>query len=107
MRFLLSALTISCLASSCFGAEIAVKEAGDHLLIETNKLSVRINTKGYVSGTSAGGMLDKQTGARDLGFGLHIMDFLLAPGERDDGYMNTKYHGKIAKHYVEGPQICT
>ena len=88
-------------------AEITVNQADDHLLIETDALSVRINTKGYVSGTAAGGLLDKKTGARDLGFGLHVMDFLLSPGERDDGYMNTKYHGKIAKHYVEGPQICT
>src|SRR5262249_18340753 len=56
---------------------------------------------------AAGGLIDKRTGARDLGFGLHIMDFLLAPGARDDGYMNEKVHGKIDKHYVEGPQICT
>jgi hypothetical protein len=90
-----------------FAAEITVKRADDHLQIETDTLSVRINTKGYVSGTAAGGLVDKKTGARDLGFGLHIMDFLLAPGARDDGYMDSKYHGKIAKHYVEGPQICT
>jgi hypothetical protein len=88
-------------------ADITVKPADDHLIIETDQLTVRINTKGYVSGTAAGGLLDKKTQAKDLGFGLHIMDFLLAPGERNDGYMNAKYHGKIAKHYVEGPQICT
>src|ERR1044071_9067060 len=95
------------LASSAGAAEITVKRADDHLQIETDALSVRINTKGYVSGTAAGGLVDKKTGARDLGFGLHIMDFLLAPGQRDDGYMDSKFHGKIAKHYVEGPQICT
>src|SRR6516164_1488022 len=88
-------------------AEISLQQADDHLLIDTDALSVRINIKGYVSGTAAGGLLDKKTGARDLGFGLHIMDFLLAPGARDDGYMNEKTHGHIAKHYVEGPQICT
>src|SRR5579859_1062544 len=88
-------------------ADITVKQADDHLLIDTDKLTVRINTKGYVSGTAAGGLLDKATGSRDLGFGLHIMDFLLGPGKRDDGYMNSQYHGKIEKHYVEGPQICT
>ncbi|MFL5341087.1 MAG: hypothetical protein ACJ8F7_13150 [Gemmataceae bacterium] len=87
--------------------EITVTTAADHLLIDTDALTVRVNTKGYVSGTAAGGLLDKKTGARDLGFGLHVMDFLLAPGARDDGYMNEKTHGKIAKHYVEGPQICT
>src|SRR5262249_28746240 len=47
-------------------------------------------------------------GARDAGFGLHIMDFLLAPGWRDDGYpRDPKVHGNLPKHYVEGPQICT
>jgi len=45
---------------------------------------------------------------RDLGFGLHIMDFLMAPGWKDDGYpRDEKLHGKLPKHYVEGPQICT
>lgn len=107
MRLLSSVLLMVLVGGPCVAAEIAVTQAADHVQIETDKLSVKIVTKGYVSGTAAGGLLDKQTGARDLGFGLHIMDFLLAPGERDDGYMNGKYHGKIAKHYVEGPQICT
>lgn len=86
---------------------IEVEDLGDHLRIETDKLEVRINTRGYVSGVARQGLLDKQTGARDLGFGLHVMDFLLAPGNRDDGYAAAKHHGRIAKHYVEGPQICT
>jgi hypothetical protein len=102
-----SLLLVVLLSSPAFAAEITVQRADDHLQIETDALSVRINTKGYVSGTAAGGLFDKKTGARDLGFGLHIMDFLLAPGARDDGYMDSKNHGKIAKHYVEGPQICT
>src|SRR5882724_9711459 len=85
--------------------EITVREAEDHLVVETDQLEARINTRGYVSGVARQGLLDKQTGARDLGFGLHVMDFLLAPGKRDDGYMNDKTHGKIEKHYVEGPQI--
>jgi hypothetical protein len=107
MRFIFSVPIAAFLMGSGVAADIDVKLADDHVQIETDKLSVKIVTKGYVSGTAAGGLIDKQTGARDLGFGLHIMDFLLAPGERDDGYMNGKYHGKIAKHYVEGPQICT
>lgn len=89
------------------GGEIVVREAEDHLVIETELLEAHINIRGYVSGVARQGLLDKQTGARDLGFGLHVMDFLLAPGRRDDGYMNGKYHGTIEKHYVEGPQICT
>jgi hypothetical protein len=86
-----------------------VLRTGDGFIeVETDALVARINTKGYVSGTAAGGLLDKKTGARDLGFGLHVMDFLLAPGWRDDGYTrDPKLHGNLPKHYVEGPQICT
>jgi hypothetical protein len=99
--------TVSLVDAAAGGQEIVVREADDHVLIETDRLEARINTRGYVSGVARQGLLDKQTGARDLGFGLHVMDFLLAPGKRDDGYMNEKSHGKIEKHYVEGPQVCT
>jgi hypothetical protein len=101
-------LAVALLAGSAArGAEILIHEADDHLIVETDQLEARINKRGYVSGTSRQGLLDKKTGARDLGFGLHVMDFLLAPGKRNDGYTNDKVHGKIEKHYVEGPQVCT
>ncbi len=88
--------------------EIKVADKGDFLLIETDQLQARVIKKGYVSGTAAGSLLDKKTGAKDVGFGLHIMDFLLGPGWRDDGYLrDRKVHGDLPKHYVEGPQICT
>jgi hypothetical protein len=87
---------------------IKVRETDAYVQIDTDALQARINKKGYVSGIAAGSLLDKKTGARDAGFGLHIMDFLLAPGWRDDGYpRDVKVHGKLARHYVEGPQICT
>jgi hypothetical protein len=87
---------------------IKVQETDTYVQIDTDALQARIRKKGYVSGTEAGSFLDKKTGARDLGFGLHIMDFLMAPGWRDDGYPRiAKYHGNLPKHYVEGPQICT
>ncbi len=87
---------------------IVVKETDELVSVETDRLKVEIAKKGYVSGTVARSFLDKQTGARDEGFGLHIMDFLLAPGWRDDGYTrDAKLHGNLPKHYVEGPQICT
>jgi putative membrane-bound dehydrogenase-like protein len=87
---------------------IRIEDREDHIVIDTDCLQARINKKGYVSGVAGGSFLDKKTGARDLGFGLHIMDFLLAPGWRDDGYTrDPKIHGRLAKHYVEGPQICT
>jgi hypothetical protein len=87
---------------------LAIKDAGDTLQIDTAALQARIRKKGYVSGIAAGSFLDKKTGARDAGFGLHIMDFLMAPGWKDDGYSHDpKVHGDLPKHLVEGPQICT
>jgi hypothetical protein len=87
---------------------LSVKDMGDYLLIETDQLEAKINKKGYVSGVAQHSFLDKKTGARDAGFGLHIMDFLLGPGWKDDGYnRDPKLHGNLPKHYIEGPQICT
>jgi hypothetical protein len=87
---------------------IRVQQTAEYVQIDTDALQARIRKKGYVSGIAAGSLLDKKTGARDAGFGLHIMDFLLAPGWKDDGYSrDPKVHGKLPKHYVEGPQICT
>lgn len=89
-------------------ADIQVRETDKEVEIETDALVARIIKKGYVSGVGAGSMLDKKTGAREVGFGLHIMDFLLAPGWRDDDYLrDKKLHGDLPKHYIEGPQICT
>ncbi|MBI3410067.1 MAG: hypothetical protein HY040_17130 [Planctomycetes bacterium] len=87
---------------------LELQETAEYLQIDTDALQARIRKKGYVSGLAAGSFLDKKTGARDDGFGLHIMDFLLAPGWRDDGYgRDPKVHGNLPKHYVEGPQVCT
>ncbi len=89
-------------------AAIQVRDRDDHVEIETDALVARIRKKGYVSGIAAGSFLDKKTGARDVGFGLHIMDFLMAPGWRDDDYTrDPRVHGNLPKHYIEGPQICT
>lgn len=94
---------------------IAAERRGDRIAIDAPKYRAAIATRGYVSGVAAGSFLDKKTGARDLGFGLDIVDFLLEPadpkapipkGQYDFGPEN-KVHGKIPKRYVEGPQICT
>ncbi len=95
-------------ALPAWGADIRVTETGDYVEIDTDALQARIRKRGYVSGIERQSFLDKRTGAREAGFGLHIMDFLLAPGWRDDGYLrDPKIHGNLPKHYVEGPQICT
>jgi hypothetical protein len=87
---------------------IRVQEKDTYIQIATDALAARITKKGYVSGIAAGSFLDKKTEARDQGFGLHIMDFLMAPGWKDDGYpRDAKVHGNLPKHYIEGPQICT
>jgi hypothetical protein len=87
---------------------VKVQQTDDYVQIDTGALQARIRKKGYVSGIAQGSFLDKKTGAREAGFGLHIMDFLLAPGWKDDGYQrDPKLHGNLPKHYVEGPQICT
>src|SRR5262245_56310229 len=73
---------------------LRVRETDEYVEVETDALAARVRKKGYGSGIAAGSFLDKKTGARDVGFGLHIMDFLLAPGWRDDGYTRDKtVHG--------------
>jgi hypothetical protein len=87
---------------------IRVEQTDEYVQIDTDALQARVRKKGYVSGIEQGTFLDKKTGARELGFGLHIMDFLLAPGWRDDGYSrDPRVHGNLSKHYIEGPQVCT
>jgi hypothetical protein len=109
MRWFTTTLAVLCLvaAATAEPPKIQVRQTDDVIEIETASLKARINKKGYVSGIAAGSLIDKHTGAKDLGFGLHIMDFLLAPGWRDDGYTRGGVHGNLPKHYVEGPQICT
>jgi hypothetical protein len=90
------------------GGKIQLQQTEEYVQIDTDALQARVRKKGYVSGIAPASFLDKKTGARDAGFGLHIMDFLMAPGWRDDGYPRAaKVHGNLPKHYVEGPQICT
>ena len=63
--------------------------------IETRHLVATIATQGYVSGVAS--LFDRRTGARDLGFGLDIVDFLLEPDPEPD-------RGPIpASQYPYGP----
>jgi len=113
MRCLIGTLVVySCFAGQTPAAEagqkVQVQQTEEYVQIDTDLLQARIRKVGYVSGVAQGTLLDKKTGAKDAGFGLHIMDFLLAPGWKDDGYgREPKLHGNLPKHYIEGPQICT
>jgi hypothetical protein len=94
-----------------------VTEDGDRIRIAGDALEASIKKKGYVSGVEAASLLDKKTGAHDLGFGLDIVDWIMEPGS-DEAYrdklpgdlpyaFNNLHHGKRAKRSIEGPQICT
>src|SRR5439155_11094844 len=81
------------------------------------KLEATIRKKGYVTGVYAQSFVDKQTGVRDAGFGLDIVDWIMERGS-DEAYraqldkelvyeFGNSYHGKTPKRSIEGPQSCT
>ncbi len=94
-----------------------ITDGADQITISSSTLEAIVRKKGYVSGVSAGTMLDKKTGFRDAGYGLDIVDWIMEPGS-DEAYrdqlqgdlaylFNNLYHGKTPKRSIEGPQICT
>ena len=95
----------------------SIAETGEEIVISGPSLEARIRKQGYVSGVAGGSFLDRKTGFRDAGHGLHIADFLLEPGSADSGgdqlpeelrYLDDPLiHGVRPKRIVEGPQICT
>jgi hypothetical protein len=96
---------------------LQVAEDDSRILIETAELEAAIRKKGYVTGVMEGSLLDKKTGARDLGYGLDIADWIMEPGS-DEEYraqlssemtyeFNNLHHGARPKRKIEGPQICT
>ena len=111
------ASSVSCLN----GAEYSVTETDDEIRLETLELAASIRKRGYVTGVKAQSFVDKKTGAKDLGFGLDIADWIMEPGS-DEAYRDqlvqagnkeliymfgNEYHGKTPKRGIEGPQICT
>src|SRR5882757_4162427 len=94
-----------------------VAEDADRIKLVGKSLEAAIKKRGYVSGVEANSLHDVKTGARDLGFGLDIVDWIMEPGS-DEEYrdklpgdlpyvFNNLYHGKRPKRSIEGPQICT
>lgn len=107
------------LFAAAFAAEppFTVTEDVNRITLTGKALDAAIKKKGYVSGVEAGSLHDKKTGARDLGFGLDIVDWIMEPGS-DEAYRDklpgdlpyvfgNLHHGKRAKRSIEGPQICT
>jgi len=94
-----------------------IGEQEDRITVETSAIKASIRKQGYVSGVEGGSFVDKKTGAKDLGFGLDIADWIMEPGSdleyRDqlDAELvyraNNLYHGSRPKRSIEGPQICT
>lgn len=87
---------------------------GTIIQIATDRLTAEVHTAGYVSGVAGGTLVDRATGATDLGHGLAIADFLLEPGsdhadtpEEYRYHTGDAFHGDLTKRYVELPQICT
>lgn len=112
-------MAAACLAMAAANvqAEIKVTETEDEIRIETDALEAAIRKRGYVTGVYRQTFLDKKTGARDLGYGLDIADWIMEPGS-DEAYRDkleheliyrfgNPYHGNTPKRTIEGPQICT
>lgn len=99
------------------GNGFTVSETEEEIVVSGPVLEARIRKEGYVSGIAGGSFLDRRTGFRDAGHGLHIADFLLEPGSADSfgdplpqalHYLDDPLiHGMRPKRIVEGPQICT
>jgi Fe-S-cluster formation regulator IscX/YfhJ len=109
---------VGCPAGLCAQeGPFTVREEDDQIVITSSTIEAAIRKKGYVSGVAGGSFLDKQTGFRDVGFGLDIVDWIMEPGS-DEAYrdqlpgdlaytFNNLVHGSRPKRSIEGPQICT
>jgi hypothetical protein len=97
--------------------DLSVTEHEEQIVIRTDRLEAVVRKKGYVSGVAGGQFVDRQTGFRDVGFGLDIVDWIMEPGS-DEAYRDrldselryefgNLFHGNIPKRSIEGPQICT
>ncbi|MDX1965764.1 MAG: hypothetical protein SFV23_01220 [Planctomycetaceae bacterium] len=114
-------LVFGVLMAPAAAADYTVTENDDEIRLSTPQLEAAVRKRGYVTGVYRNSLVDKKTGARDLGFGLDIADWIMEPGS-DVGYRDqliaagnkeliyefgNSYHGKGQKRAIEGPQICT
>lgn len=112
---LLLGLVLVCRPSTA--DDVIITDTPEHLHIATPQLEAAVNKQGYVTGIMRETFLDKQTGFRDAGFGLDIVDWIMEPGS-DEAYRDqldpeliyefgNEWHGKTPKRSIEGPQVCT
>ncbi|MDQ2730838.1 MAG: hypothetical protein M3Y56_04200, partial [Armatimonadota bacterium] len=97
--------------------KITVTEDDDQIHIVTPSLEAAVRKRGYVTGVAGGSFVDRKTGFRDAGFGLDIVDWIMAPGSGESYRaslppqlvyeFDNQVHGKTSKRCIEGPQICT
>lgn len=118
IRFLMfGCLSLALLVPTSRAETFEVSEDDEQITIVTPQLEASIRKTGYVSGIAGGSFVDRQTGVKDLGFGLDIVDWIMEPGSdqeyrnKIDGELvyryNNLYHGQQPKRSIEGPQICT
>lgn len=115
LRFVVLVLLVACTRGE--GADVVIRDTAEAVSIETSSLEASVSRQGYVTGIQRQTFLDKQTGFRDAGFGLDIVDWIMEPGS-DEAYRDRldeelvyrfgdAVHGHRAKRSIEGPQICT
>ena len=80
VRILRSLAVLALLARFACAEDYTVRETEDEIQIATPQLEAAIRKKGYVTGVKAQSFVDKKTGAKDLGFGLDIADWIMEPG---------------------------
>ena len=78
------------MAFTATAQDYTVVEQDDEIQISTPQLAAAIRKQGYVTGVKAQSFVDKKTGAKDLGFGLDIADWIMEPGS-DEAYRGRRY----------------
>lgn len=110
-------VVVGLLPAPAWSQEVQIVDGAEALRIETPHLAAAFSKRGYVTGVQRQSFLDKQTGFRDAGFGLDIVDWIMEPGS-DEAYRDqldpelvyrfgNLFHGQRPKRSIEGPQICT
>ena len=85
VRFVLCAAALGCASRLTAADPFQITETDDRIKLVGAALEASVRKMGYVSGVEGGSFRDVKTGFRDLGFGLHIVDWVMEPGS-DEAY---------------------